>query len=125
MILSIDISEKSFGNKLLYNDLKIEIQEGEKVGVIGRNGTGKSTLLNIVSGEDSDYAGEVNIKRGSIIISSRQEHFEHESKLDPRVLFQPIGEWQHHGDCWKCRERFTGDVDGDEPRPRQLFRPDR
>jgi ATP-binding cassette subfamily F protein 3 len=80
MILSVDISEKSFGDKLLYNDLKFEIQEGEKVGLIGRNGTGKSTLFNIITGEDTDYAGEVTVKRGSVIINSRQEHYGHEDK---------------------------------------------
>jgi ATPase subunit of ABC transporter with duplicated ATPase domains len=103
MILSIDISEKSFGNKLLYNDLKIEIQEGEKVGVIGRNGTGKSTLLNIVSGEDSDYAGEVNVKRGSIIISSRQEHFDHESKT---VLEYIQGDLPEYSNLVKTIDQF-------------------
>jgi len=43
MLLSADISEKSFGNKVLYHDLNLEIQENEKVGLIGRNGTGKSS----------------------------------------------------------------------------------
>jgi ATP-binding cassette subfamily F protein 3 len=80
MILSVEISEKSFGDKTLYSDLKFEIQEREKVGLIGRNGTGKSTLLNIITGEDTDYAGEIVLKRGSVIISSRQEHYGHESK---------------------------------------------
>ena len=80
MILSVDISEKSFGDKLLYNDLKFEVQEREKIGLIGRNGTGKSTLFNIITGDDADYAGEITVKRGSVIINSRQEHYGHEEK---------------------------------------------
>ncbi len=80
MILSVDISEKSFGDKLLYNDLKFEVQEREKIGLIGRNGTGKSTLFNIITGDDADYAGEITVKRGSVIINSRQEHYGHEVK---------------------------------------------
>ncbi|MEO8862936.1 MAG: ABC-F family ATP-binding cassette domain-containing protein [Candidatus Saccharimonadales bacterium] len=74
MLLSLDISEKSFGHKTLYTDLKFDIQPGEKVGLIGRNGTGKSTLMHIITGDDKDYQGEVDVKRGTVVIASRQEH---------------------------------------------------
>lgn len=80
MLISIDITEKSFGHKVLYTGLRFEIQEGEKIGLIGRNGTGKSTLFNIISGDDTDYQGEVQLKKGCVIISSRQEHHEHDHK---------------------------------------------
>ncbi len=80
MILSANIREKSFGSNLLYSGVDLEIQNGEKVGLIGRNGTGKSTLFNILNGKDKDYQGEVQIKRGAIVISSRQEHHGHEDK---------------------------------------------
>lgn len=80
MLISVDISEKSFGHKVLYNGLQFEIQEGEKVGLIGRNGTGKSTLFNIINGDDKDYQGEVAIKKNTVVIASRQEHHEHNHK---------------------------------------------
>lgn len=80
MILSVDIEEKSFGNKILYQDLSFSVQPNEKVGLIGRNGTGKSTLLNMISGEDKDFEGEIAPKRGSIVVTSRQEHHGHENK---------------------------------------------
>lgn len=80
MILSVDIHEKSFGHKVLYTDLQFAIEPGEKVGMIGRNGTGKSTLFLIITGDDRDFQGEVQLKRGSIIASSRQEHHGHEHK---------------------------------------------
>ncbi|MGF7228427.1 MAG: ABC-F family ATP-binding cassette domain-containing protein [Candidatus Saccharibacteria bacterium] len=80
MILSVDISEKSFGDKVLYHDLHLTVQPHEKVGLIGRNGTGKSTLLNLISGEDTDFEGDVHVKRGSIMVSSRQEHHGFDSK---------------------------------------------
>ncbi len=80
MLLSIEISEKSFGHKTLYHDLNLDIHEGEKVGLIGRNGTGKSTLLNIINGEDKDFAGNITIKRGVTLISSRQEHHSFDNK---------------------------------------------
>ena len=80
MILSVNVQEKSFGDKDLYHDLSFAIQPNEKVGLIGRNGTGKSTLFNIIIGDDKDYQGEVYVKRGTTVISSRQEHHGHEDK---------------------------------------------
>ena len=80
MLLTIEISEKSFGHKTLYHDLKLDMHEGEKVGLIGRNGTGKSTLLNIINGEDKDFAGNIVLKRGVKLISSRQEHHAFDDK---------------------------------------------
>ncbi len=80
MIVSIDITEKSFGSKLLYDKLRFDIQPNEKLGIIGRNGTGKSTLLHIVTGTDTDFQGDIAIKRGIVIVASRQEHHGHEEK---------------------------------------------
>lgn len=78
--MSVDVSEKSFGDKDLYHDLSFAVQPNEKVGLIGRNGTGKSTLFNIIVGDDTDFQGEVYVKRGTTVIASRQEHHGHEAK---------------------------------------------
>jgi len=75
MILSVYIAKKAFGDKLLYEDLQCSIQDGEKVALIGRNGTGKTTLLHIITQEDTDFDGEVRARKGTIIIGSRQEHY--------------------------------------------------
>jgi ATP-binding cassette subfamily F protein 3 len=80
MIADISITEKSFGNKLLYDDLRLTIQAGEKVGLIGRNGVGKSTLLGIMDGTDTDFSGDLQYRQGLVIISTRQEHHGHEHK---------------------------------------------
>jgi len=80
MLLSATITEKSFGNKLLHTGVTLDIQDKEKIGLIGRNGTGKSTLFNILAGEDKDFQGEVQVRKGSIIVSSRQEHHGLEDK---------------------------------------------
>lgn len=74
MIANIQIDEKSFGPKILYKDLQIQLQPGEKVGLIGRNGTGKSTLFNLLAGTDKDFSGEIKFSKNLIIVSSRQEH---------------------------------------------------
>jgi ATP-binding cassette, subfamily F, member 3 len=84
MLISIDVSQKSFGSNILYKELAFDIQLGEKIGLIGRNGTGKSTLLHMLTGEDTDYQGDITIKRGTIIVASRQEHhaYDQETVLD-------------------------------------------
>ena len=74
MIADIHITEKSFGDKTLMRDVKFSVDDGEKVGVVGRNGVGKSTLFGILAGTDSDYTGEVIFQRGITVASTAQEH---------------------------------------------------
>ena len=74
MITDIHITEKSFGDKTLMRDVKFSVDDGEKVGVVGRNGVGKSTLFSILAGTDTDYTGEVIFRRGITVASTAQEH---------------------------------------------------
>ena len=84
MIANIQIANKSFGNNELYKDLAIRLEKGEKVGLIGRNGTGKSTLFNLMTGDDKDFDGEIALGKNIVMVSSRQEHhgFEELSVLE-------------------------------------------
>jgi ATPase subunit of ABC transporter with duplicated ATPase domains len=79
MLLSVNITEKSFGSNILYKNVAFEVQKDEKIGLIGRNGTGKSTLLNVISGDDKDFQGEIKIRKGAVVVVSRQEHHEFDS----------------------------------------------
>lgn len=74
MIADVTITEKSFGPKSLMADVRFTVDEHEKVGVIGRNGIGKSTLFAILSGVDHDFTGEVNFKRGASLVSTAQDY---------------------------------------------------
>lgn len=74
MIANIDIADKSYGDKILYSGLEFKLSAHEKVGLVGRNGTGKTTLFNILTGTDTDFAGEVDFRKGLVVIDSRQEH---------------------------------------------------
>jgi ATP-binding cassette subfamily F protein uup len=65
MIADITVSEKSFGPKVLMSNVKFSIDDGEKVGIIGRNGVGKSTLFGILAGADKDFTGDVIYRRGA------------------------------------------------------------
>lgn len=74
MLLSVKVTEKSFGDTSLYSNLQFDMQPGEIVGLVGRNGTGKSTLFSMITGRDSDFQGEITTRRNAVVISSRQEH---------------------------------------------------
>ena len=63
VIADVTVTEKSFGPKSLMTGVKFSVDDGEKVGVIGRNGVGKSTLFGILAGTDTDYTGEVIYRR--------------------------------------------------------------
>ena len=60
-ILSLEHIEKSYTGRMLFDDTAFFLHEGEKVGVIGINGTGKSTLLRIIAGEEEPDAGKVTM----------------------------------------------------------------
>ena len=74
MIADINITEKSFGPKTLMSSVKFSVDNGEKIGIVGRNGVGKSTLFGILTGTDKDYSGEVIYKNGTVVVATQQEH---------------------------------------------------
>lgn len=89
MIANIEIHDKSYGDKVLYNGFDLKLNAHEKVGLIGRNGTGKTTLFNMLTGADTDYAGEVTFRKNLVIIDSRQEHHDVE---DQSVMAYILGD---------------------------------
>lgn len=74
MIADIRITEKSFGSTVLMTGVKFSVDDGEKVGLIGRNGVGKTTLFGILTGTDKDFTGSVIFRRGSVVVATAQEH---------------------------------------------------
>ena len=63
MILSLEGWTKSYGEKRLFTDVNLAVSEGDKIGIVGVNGTGKSTLLKIIIGELPADEGEVTLKK--------------------------------------------------------------
>src|SRR5438105_3403226 len=84
MLFTAEGLSKSMGAKTLFHDLNFHITPGEKVALIGRNGQGKSTLLNMINGVDTDYGGLIRKRKDLRIILTRQEHLFHhdQSALD-------------------------------------------
>ena len=64
IMIDINISKvcKSFGFDLILNNIDITVQKGEKVGLIGTNGSGKSTILKIIAGQESIDSGSLSIR---------------------------------------------------------------
>ena len=61
--LDVQQLTKSFGSLVLFEDISFSIAEGQKVGLVAKNGTGKSTLLSILSGKEGYDAGEIIFRR--------------------------------------------------------------
>ena len=63
--ISLNNVKKSFGFKNILNGIDIEINTGDKVSIIGENGCGKTTILNIITGIESLDSGTLSIKKGA------------------------------------------------------------
>ncbi len=62
--LSVENIGKSFGERVLFTGLNFGLSEGQKMALIARNGTGKTTLLNILAGRDASDTGRVTYRKG-------------------------------------------------------------
>lgn len=112
MIADITITEKSFGAKSLYKNLRFSIGDDEKIGVIGRNGVGKSTLLGILSGTDTDFTGDIIWRRGVSVVCSRQEHHDVAHKT---VLQYILDDLPEYAELSQIIETYPETM-GDDPR---------
>ena len=78
-ILSLEHLTHSYTERKLFDDADFYLHEGDKVGVIGINGTGKSTLLKIMAGVDKEFNGEAWAADGVKV-----GYLEQEPQLDPK-----------------------------------------
>lgn len=90
MIITATINEKSFGDKSLFKETSFFVDDGEKVGLIGRNGEGKTTLFRILAGEDKDFQGELQFGKGVHMVATRQEHHDFENMPVLEYILQDL-----------------------------------
>jgi len=70
---SVENISKSFGTRTLFQNISFHIEEGDKIALIARNGTGKSTLLNIIAGLDTSDTGTVWVHKDVKVVMLPQE----------------------------------------------------
>ena len=66
-VINVEHISKLYGDKLVLEDLSCSVDEGDKIGIIGINGTGKSTLLRIIAGEEEADEGKIIFSNGLTI----------------------------------------------------------
>ncbi|WP_234121909.1 ribosomal protection-like ABC-F family protein [Clostridium hydrogenum] len=74
-LIKVDNLRKSFGEKLILKNETFEVERGDKIALIGENGTGKSTILKMIMGLDNEYDGEIAVNP-SIKIGYLSQEFE-------------------------------------------------
>ena len=90
-ILNIEHIHKIFGDKVIFDDISCGIDQGEKIGIIGVNGTGKTTLLRVIAGEEEPDEGQV-ITQNGIRISWLPQTPEVAERLEYRERGTPYAE---------------------------------
>ncbi|MRT17153.1 ABC-F family ATP-binding cassette domain-containing protein [Vitellibacter sp. q18] len=81
--LSVENISKSFGMRVLFENISFGINEGQKIGFVAKNGTGKTSLLNIIAGNDAPDSGNVTFRKGLKIAYLPQE-----PDLDPGLTVE-------------------------------------
>jgi ATP-binding cassette subfamily F protein uup len=103
-LLSIHSLTKSFGTQPLFSNISFTISQGARIGLIGPNGCGKTTLLKILMGEESPDSGYISQRQGlrcayasqspllaslsieDILVQACPDHDEHEARTRARIL---------------------------------------
>jgi ATP-binding cassette subfamily F protein 3 len=105
-MITITGLKKSFGEQVLFEDLSFGINRRERVGLVGRNGHGKTTLLRLVMGEITPDEGSIAIpRRYSIGYLDQKIEFSRESVLEEARLGLPAGQ---RDQTWKAEKILFG-----------------
>ncbi|WP_036725354.1 ATP-binding cassette domain-containing protein, partial [Paenibacillus forsythiae] len=67
MMIQCQNVQKYHGAQLVLSNVSFTVRQGERIGLIGRNGCGKTTLLRLLSGEEAPDSGQIAIRKGSVV----------------------------------------------------------
>ena len=82
-LLSVEGISKSYGEKVIFTPISFGINQGQKIALIAKNGSGKTSILNIIAGQDTPDQGNVVIRKGT-----RVAYLAQEPNLDPKLTVE-------------------------------------
>ena len=87
IILQANKIERSFAGEVLFDNINMQVDERDRIALVGRNGAGKSTLLKILVGEEEPTSGEINKKKDvSLSYLAQDSRFESENTIYDEML---------------------------------------
>ena len=87
IILQASKIERSFAGELLFDNINLQVDESDRIALVGKNGAGKSTLLKILVGEEEPTSGQINKKRDlSLSYLAQDSRFESENTIFDEML---------------------------------------
>ncbi|MFS9335378.1 multidrug ABC transporter ATP-binding protein [Streptococcus sp. HMSC34B10] len=87
IILQANKIERSFAGDVLFENINLQVDERDRIALVGRNGAGKSTLLKILVGEEEPTSGEINKKKDiSLSYLAQDSRFESENTIYDEML---------------------------------------
>jgi ATP-binding cassette subfamily F protein 3 len=105
-MLKVTDLKKSYGDRVLFDEVEFAVGKNEKVGLIGRNGTGKSTLLKVILGEEKYDEGKIHMPSSYIVKALEQNlNFEESSAL--RQVEKSLSRMEK-GHVWKVHTILDG-----------------
>ncbi|PCJ98315.1 MAG: ABC transporter [Flavobacteriaceae bacterium] len=101
-LLTVENIAKSYGELVLFEKLSFGINKGQKIALIAKNGTGKTSILNILSGKDTPDTGKVNYRKGiKISFLDQEPEFNDELTIEQTILgsgnevIKAIADYEH------------------------------
>ena len=87
IILQANRIERSFAGEVLFDNINLQVDERDRIALVGKNGAGKSTLLKILVGEEEPTSGEINKKKDiSLSYLAQDSRFESENTIYDEML---------------------------------------
>ena len=88
IILQANKIERSFAGEVLFDNINLQVDERDRIALVGKNGVGKSTLLKILVGEEEPTSGEINKKKDiSLSYLAQDSRFESENTIYDEMLY--------------------------------------
>ena len=99
--------KKEFGTQVLFDDITFLVNPGERVGISGRNGHGKSTLFKILLGQEVADGGRIDIPK-NYSIGHLEQHFEYETASVHEEACTVLEDFDGYKEEWKAEEILMG-----------------